>query len=146
MEFNKILDRAIMQNETANNPDIKSGYKINESTYPNYLEDKCFEKFVDDMKQNHKLAYEMYGKGSGNELEIRKGRGGVLYPPKMASFGSSSRMIYSLMKDVDGFLFEKQLKTTVGGTANLDGFMETESKYVFVEAKCREPYETTEKV
>ena len=140
MEFNKILDRAIMQNETANNPDIKSGYKINESTYPNYLEDKCFEKFVDDMKQNHKLAYEMYGKGSGNELEIRKGRGGVLYPPKMASFGSSSRMIYSLMKDVDGFLFEKQLKTTVGGTANLDGFMETESKYVFVEAKCREPY------
>jgi len=64
----------------------------------------------------------------------------VLYPPKMASFGSSSRMIYNLMKDVDGFLFEKQLSTTVGGTANLDGFMETESKYVFVEAKCREPY------
>ena len=140
MELNKILDYAIMQNEIAKNPDVKSGYKINENTYYNYLENKCFEKFVDDMKQNHKLAYKMYGEGSGNELEIRKGRGSVLYPPKMASFGSSSRMIYNLMKDVDGFLFEKQLKTTVGGTANLDGFTETESKYVFVEAKCREPY------
>lgn len=140
MELNKILDYAIMKNETTQNPDIKSGYRINENTYNNYLENECFEKFVDDMKSNHKIAYKMYGEGSGNELEIRKGRNGVLYPPKMASFGSSSRMIYNLMKDVDVFLFEKQLPTTVGGTANLDGFMETDSKYLFVEAKCREPY------
>jgi hypothetical protein len=91
------------------------------------------------MKKQNPVAYDMYGKGGGKELEERKS-GKNTYPPKMASFGSSSRMIFNLMKDTDGFLFEKQLPTTIGGTANLDGFMETASKYFFVEAKCREPY------
>ncbi len=140
MELNKILDYDIMQDETSRNPELKSGFVLNGRSYDNYLSNDCFDGFVDDMEKEHEIAYEMYGKGSGNELEIRKGRGGVLYPPKMASFGSSSRMIYNLLKDVDGFLFEKQLPTTVGGTANLDGFMETDSKCIFVEAKCREPY------
>ena len=139
-ELNKILDYAVMQEETSRNPELKSGFVLNGRSYDNYLSNDCFEVFVEDMKTNHTVAYKMYGEGNGNELEIRKGRGSVLYPPKMASFGSSSRMIYNLLKDVDGFLFEKQLPTTVGGTANLDGFMETDSKCIFVEAKCREPY------
>ena len=138
MELNKILDYAIMADEMAKNPDLKSGYKIGEKTYGNYLENTTFENFVEEMKK-HPTAYKMYGEGGGKELEERK-VGTNIYPPKMASFGSSSRMIYSLMKDVDGFLFEKKLPTTIGGVANLDGFTETAEKCVFVEAKCREPY------
>ncbi len=139
MELNKILDYAIMADETSKNPDIQSGYVTNGKHYNNYLDNNSFAEFVEDMKTNHRTAYEMYGKGGGKELEERK-VGKNTYPPKMASFGSSSRMIYNLMKDVDGFLFEKKLPTTVGGIANLDGFTESEEKCVFVEAKCREPY------
>ena len=138
MELNKILDYAIMADETAKNP-IKSGYVTNGKPYNNYLSNDSFAEFVEDMKINHPTAYEMYGKGGGKELEERAS-GKNVYPPKMASFGSSSRMIYNLMKDTDGFFFEKKLPTTVGGIANLDGFMETNEKCVFVEAKCREPY------
>lgn len=138
MELNKILDYAIMADETAKNP-VKSGYVTNGKPYNNYLSNESFAEFVEDMKTNHPIAYEMYGKGGGKELEERKS-GANIYPPKMASFGSSSRMIYNLMKDTDGFLFEKKLPTTVGGIANLDGFIETDEKCVFVEAKCREPY------
>jgi hypothetical protein len=140
MELNEILDYAIMQNETANNKNIKSGYTISGKLHSNYIENDCFESFINDMKNSYPTAYEMYGLGSGSELEIRKNRWGTFSPPKMASFGSSSRMIFNLMKDTKGFLFEKQLPTTVGGTANLDGFLETGDKYIFVEAKCREPY------
>lgn len=139
MELNKILDYAIMADETTKNPGLKSGYTVNEKIYSNYLSNDSFEMFVEDMKTNHPTAYEMYGKGGGKELEERK-VGKNIYPPKMASFGSSSRMIYNLMKDTDSFLFEKKLPTTVGGIANLDGFIETDEKCVFVEAKCREPY------
>lgn len=139
METNKILDYAIMAEETAKNPDVKSGYTVNGKTYGNYLHNSLWEKFVDEMELQNPTAYDMYGKGGGKELEERKS-GTNTYPPKMASFGSSSRMIYNLMKDVDGFLFEKKLSTTVGGIANLDGFTETADKCVFVEAKCREPY------
>lgn len=138
MELNKILDYAIMADETAKNL-VKSGYVTNGKPYNNYLSNDSFAEFVEDMKTNHPTAYEMYGKGGGKELEERAS-GKNIYPPKMASFGSSSRMIYNLMKDVDGFLFEKKLPTTVGGIANLDGFIETDEKCVFVEAKCREPY------
>lgn len=141
MELNKILDYAIMANETSKNSELKSGYNVNGKKYDNYLSNDSFARFVEDMKANNTTAFEMYGKGGGKELEERAS-GKNIYPPKMASFGSSSRMIYNLMKDVDGFLFEKKLPTTVGGIANLDGFMETADKCVFVEAKCREPYTT----
>ena len=140
MEFNEILDYAIMYNEIAKNPELKAGYTISGKLHGNYIGNDCFKSFINDMKNNYPTAYEMYGLGSGSELEIRKNRWGTFSPPKMASFGSSSRMIFNLMKDTKGFLFEKQLPTTVGGTANLDGFMETGDKYIFVEAKCREPY------
>ena len=76
-----------------------------------------------------------YGEGDGDELKEKNGR-----PPKMASYGSSSRMIFNLSGKKEGFHFEKQLSTTVGGTANLDGFYEDDNRYIFVEAKCHEPY------
>ena len=106
MELNKILDYAIMADETAKNSDVKSGYITNGKPYNNYLSNDSFARFVEDMKTNHPTAYEMYGKGGGKELEERK-VGANIYPPKMASFGSSSRMIYNLTKDTDGFLFER---------------------------------------
>lgn len=139
MELNKILDYAIMADETAKNPDIKAGYVTATKLYDNYLSNDSLADFVDEMKTINPIAYDMYGKGGGKELEERKS-GANTYPPKMASFGSSSRMIYNLMKDVDYFFFEEKLPTTIGGMANLDGFMETDDKCVFVEAKCREPY------
>lgn len=76
-----------------------------------------------------------YGAGDGDELKEKDGR-----PPKMASYGSSSRMIYNLSNKKEGLHFEKKLPTTVGGTANLDGFYEDDNHYTFVEAKCHEPY------
>ncbi len=76
-----------------------------------------------------------YGEGDGDELKEKEGR-----PPKMASYGSSSRLIYNLSKKKEGFHFEKKLPTTVGGTTNLDGFYEDDNRYIFVEAKCHEPY------
>ena len=140
LNLNQVLDYAIMQNETAKNPELKSGYKIGNRVYDNYLENNCFDAFVTNMEKEHKTAYKKYDEGSGGELKETK------YPPKMASFGSSSRMIFNLMKDTQGFLFEEKLPTTIGGTAHLDGFMETDSKYIFVEAKCREPYSTKNNV
>ncbi len=139
MELNKILDEAIRLHETAINSGLNAGYVVNGKTYPNYISNSSWEEFCDDMKVNHPVAYDNYKNGDGKELDERK-VGQNIYPPKMASFGSSSRFIYNLMKHDKSFKFEKQLLTTVGGTANLDGFKETSDSYVFVEAKCREPY------
>jgi hypothetical protein len=51
-------------------------------------------------------------------------------------------MIYNLSHKNKSFVFEKQFPTTIGGKANLDGFLETPDKYIFVEAKCHESYST----
>ena len=139
MELNKILDLAIMADETAKYPDIKSGYSINGKTYDNYLDNASWDSFKKRMESDNPAAYRRYGNGGGKELDEHK-TGVNVYPPKMASFGSSSRMIYNLTKDVYEFLFEEKLPTYVGGTANLDGFKDYPERCVFVEAKCREPY------
>ena len=139
MELNKILDEAIRLNETSNDSSLTAGYVVNGKPYPNYVSNSSWAKFCNDMGVNHPVAYDNYKNGDGKELDERK-VGQNIYPPKMASFGSSSRFIYNLMKHDKSFKFEKQLPTTVGGTANLDGFKETSDSYVFVEAKCREPY------
>ena len=142
-DLNKLLDLAIMANETADNPAVKSGYTIlgKDEPYFNYIENNCWNEFKKDMEENYPIAFRMYGAGGGKELDERK-IGKYICPPKMASFGSSSRMIFNLLKEKekDGFLFEQKLPTTVGGKANLDGFMMTDEKCIFVEAKCREPY------
>ena len=61
----------------------------------------------------------------------------------MASFGSSSRFIYELSKGISGFKFEEKLDTKVGGIANLDGFIKSNGKYIYIEAKRREIYYST---
>ena len=132
------LDLAIKLKENGNTDGCYvvpyKGGILNKSTYMTNDEWTAFEAA---MKTNsvQPYAYGEYSDGDGGELKEKDGR-----PPKMASYGSSSRMIYKLSSDKAGFHYEKKLHTTVGGTANLDGFYEDESRYVFVEAKCHEPY------
>lgn len=113
------------------------GYEISgKPPYNNYLSNADWRRFIDSMSALH-LA--QYNDADGGELIEKKGRWG-LNPPKMASFGSSSRLIYECSKSIPGFCFEKQLPTRVGHTANLDGYLCCPEKDVFVEAKCREIY------
>ena len=140
------LDLAIKSKETG----TTEGYyyiieRFGISCYPTYLTNDEWSKFLSDMPE---VARKEYEKGNGTELyeTIKRVSCGsysrIIFggPPKMASFGSSSRMIYNLSKEKKGFHFEKKLPTTVGGTANLDGFYEDDNRYIFVEAKCHEPY------
>ena len=99
---------------------------------PTYMTNEEWNAFLSAMSE---VARNEYGNGDGDELKEKDGR-----PPKMASYGSSSRMIYNLSNKKEGFHFEKKLPTTVGGTANIDGFYEDDNRYIFVEAKCHEPY------
>ena len=131
MSISKELDLAIKASETHT---IADGYSIAEKTYNTYMTRDEWDAFKTSMLPS---ALEEYGDGSGGELVEKNGR-----PPKMACYGSSSRMIYMLSRNKHGFHYEKKLPTTVGGTANLDGFYEDSNRYVFVEAKCHEPYST----
>ena len=129
----KTLDLSIKQQETGS---LDGGFLANNQTvYPSYLDNQAWLDFKMDMASNYPTAWMEYGAGSGGELK-EEGP----FPPKMASYGSSSRMIYRLCKDNPDFHFEYKLPTRVGGIANLDGFLETEDRYIFVEANCREPY------
>ena len=139
MSISNSLDHAIMLQETKEGNFVQAGYCVDGKKYENYLSNDSWGEFKENMRIHYPEAYELFGLGGGKELEERT-VGKHTYPPKMASFGSSSRMIYNLMKDQSDFLFEKKLSTTIGGKANLDGFIETEEKCVFVEAKCKEPY------
>lgn len=131
----KALDCAIRDYETKG--DIAQyGYKIENKIYENYMSNKTWKSFKEDMRKNYRDEFE---KGGGKELEERKTRYG-LYPPKMACYGSSSRLIYLYSKNIEAFSFERQLPTIVGGYANLDGYKHNESLDVYVEAKCREIY------
>ena len=140
-EYNKIdspdkaLDYAIRDYECKKFP-VESGYKIENNIYCNYLSKNSWKEFKDSMKKVHRRQFE---DADGGELKEKKGRWGIC-PPKMASFGSSSRFLYNISKDIVGFQFEKLLPTRVGGTANLDGYITRGDGDVFVEAKCREIY------
>ncbi len=109
------------------------GYTMTKSDtiYCNYMSNTDWKDYLIDMNTIHQ---EQYSSGGGGELY--PGR----YPPKMASFGSSSRLIYELSKDISEFKFEEKLDTKVGGVANLDGFIKTKDKYIYIEAKRREIY------
>ena len=140
-EYNKIdspdkaLDYAIRDYE-CKKFHVESGYNIENNIYCNYLSKNSWKEFKDSMKKVHRCQFE---DADGGELKEKKGRWGIC-PPKMASFGSSSRFLYNISKDIVGFQFEKLLPTRVGGTANLDGYIMRGDVDVFVEAKCKEIY------
>lgn len=132
------LDFALKGKETKGTK-AKMYYELNDRRYYNYIDNKTWKEFVAEMKSKYPSAYQAYCDGSGNELKEYNTKYGRR-PPKMASYGSSSRMIYLLSREKNGFCFEKQLPTTVGGTANLDGYLYSNSTHYYVEAKRREPY------
>ena len=131
MNLSKELDLAIKAEEAKT---IDGGYLVGEKEYNTYMTNAEWERFKGCMLP---YALDEYGAGGGGELVEKNGR-----PPKMACYGSSSRMIYMLSRHKENFHYEKKLSTTVGGTANLDGFYEDDNRYIFVEAKCHEPYST----
>lgn len=120
------LDCAIREYEKE-----KGGFEIGNTKYLNYMCNKVWDEYLKNMNPKHKRQY---GMGAGGELKAGQ------YPPKMASFGSSSRLIYELSKEIEGFIFEERLDTRVGGIANLDGLLRKGNKYIYVEAKRREIY------
>jgi hypothetical protein len=129
MSISKELDLAIKMAEGHTAAD---GYAAGGRIYNTYMTNSEWDAFLASMLPG---ALAEYGCGSGGELAEKNGR-----PPKMACYGSSGRMIYLLSRGKQGFHYEKKLPTTVGGTANLDGFLEDGGRYIFVEAKCHEPY------
>ena len=132
----KALDYAKRNYETENYK-IECGYVISgKEPYWNYLSKESWSAFLAKMSELHQAQYK---DGDGGELEEKKSRCGM-NPPKMASFGSSSRFIYLLSKDIKGFSFEKHFPTRVGHTANLDGYIKRGNTIYCVEAKCREIY------
>ena len=133
MNILKAFDEALVREETKSGA-VRNNYLAdgNPKPYASYLDNGSWDAFLEGMDDKHR---EEYGAGGGKELEEKDGK-----PPKMASFASSSRMIYNLSKHIPDFAFEKKLTTTVGGMANLDGYLKLEDKVIFVEAKCREPY------
>lgn len=132
------LDDAIRYAEHKADSNIYGGYTIADKFYSTYLSNKTFDKFLAEMKP---AFMAMFKDGDGGELEVRCDKdGNAVYPPKMACFGSSSRIMYNAAKHLSNFIFEKKMPTTVGGTANLDGYYNSPECHIFVEAKCREPY------
>ena len=55
-------------------------------------------------------------------------------------YASAKEMAHALSNHKESFVFGKKLHTTIGGTANLDGFLKESHRYLFVTAKCHEPY------
>ena len=128
MNTSKIFTDALVKQQTGReNPE--PGY----FGRTDYLSEDAWEALIKGMADEHK---QQYGGGSGGELEEKDGK-----PPKMAAYFSSSRFIYTLSKEISGLRFEEKLPTTVGGIANMDGYREKDDKFIFVEAKCREPYD-----
>lgn len=127
MSILKEFDLAIADVEN-----IPRGFVTGKGNYDSYMNNAAWDAYLQDMSDEHRSQFD---DGSGGELKEKNGR-----PPKMASFASSSRMAYRLSKDIPGFVFEKQLSTVIGGIANLDGYWKGNGQYIFVEAKCREPY------
>lgn len=112
---------------------ISVGYEVmGRKPYTEYMSNKAWDKFKREMSEKHIAEF---GKGSGSEMDDSPGN-----VPKMASMISSSRMIYMLSKEIDGFSFEAKRHTAVGGEANLDGYLHRDDRIFYVESKCREPY------
>lgn len=136
MELNKSFDLLIKKAEN-NSEDNTVGYSLNGRLYDNYIDNFHWNIFLSEMKLKYSEAFATYGEGAGDELGLKKA---TRTPPKMASYGSSSRMIYLASRDIPNFKFEEKLPTTVGGTAHMDGYLSKDNTVVYIEAKCREPY------
>ena len=129
MILTKELDLAIKLSETKT---TAGEYIVGGKEYKTYMTNTEWENFKGNMTSD---AFSEYGACGGDEFSEKNG-----HPPKMASYGSSSRLIYNLSKHKKSFHYKRKITTTVGGIANIDGFLEDDDRYVFVEAKCHEIY------
>ena len=120
------------------------GYLVakSKSVYDRYMSNEGWKRYLAEMSEDHRIQYE---KGDGGEIIEKRGRWGT-YPPKMACYGSSSRIIYTLLRGVANIEFEKKFATRVGHTANLDAYLQTGYTDIFLEAKCREIYASHTKI
>jgi hypothetical protein len=135
------LDYAIRDKEDKT---YGEGYIISKSklAYDRYMSNDGWDRYLAEMSEDHRKQYE---DGDGGEINEKRGRWGT-YPPKMACYGSSSRIIYTLLRGVANIEFEKKFATLVGHTANLDAYLQTGYTDIFLEAKCREIYASHTKI
>lgn len=133
MNLQQILDCLIRDKEKKC---YGEGYLVakSKSVYDRYMSNEGWERYLAEMSEDHRKQYE---DGDGLEINEKRGRWGI-YPPKMACYGSSSRIIYTLLRDVPSIEFEKKFATLVGHTANLDAYLRNGDTDIFLEAKCRE--------
>lgn len=126
--------------------DITTGYFIaeNNKTYETHYTNSDWEKYCNTMKENYPEAFDRYYNCPGGEMKkYYDDRWRQWMPPKMASYGSSSRFIYESSRQIPSFRFEEGLPIGFPGygkeaEASLDGFYEP--KCIYVEAKCHEFY------
>lgn len=138
MNLQNVFDLAKKEFDRGN---IECGYKANNGRlYTAYYTNDEWQTFKNEMEKNYKSAYDDFKDGDGGELDERG-----QYPPKMASYGSSSRFIFECSRDIPNFQFEKKLGIYVPARnkkqeakASLDGYIM--EKNIYVEAKCREIY------
>lgn len=123
----------------------KDGYLMDDGRlYPAYYTREEWTSFLTQMKITYPSAYHSFDDGNGGELDEKRFKGKKV-PPKMASYGSSSRFLFTLTRDIPHFEFECKLPISIPGPrpgteteASLDGYLPT--KQIFVEAKCHEIY------
>lgn len=116
------------------------GYLVakSKSVYDRYMSNEGWERYLAEMSEDHRIQYK-----NGDGGELKEGN----HPPKMACYGSSSRIIYTCLREVCGIKFEHPLPTRVGSRpANLDAYLNTDVRDIFIEAKCREIYAKHSKV
>ena len=132
-KIEEAVDLAIRRKETSD----KTGYLIGGRTYECYMSNATWSAFVEEMKKSYPQHYERYANGAGKELMAKKN-----LPPKMASYGSSSRFVYNTLRDVPNVEFEKDCpkRFARGFNPQLDAYVEIGGTSIFVEAKCHEIY------
>ena len=132
-KIEEAVDIAIRLSETNDN----AGYSMDGHTYECYMSKDRWKAFVEEMKECYPQHYERYAGGKGGEL-LEKNN----IPPKMASYGSSSRFVYNTLRDVPNIEFEKDCpkRFARGFNPQLDAYVEIGGTSIFVEAKCHEIY------
>lgn len=132
-KIEEAVDMAIRLSETDDN----AGYSTGGRTYECYMSKERWKEFVKEMKERYPQHYERYEGGKGGELSEKNNR-----PPKMASYGSSSRFVYNTLRDVLNVEFEKDCpkRFARGCNPQLDAYVEIGGTSIFVEAKCHEIY------
>lgn len=137
MNLQHKLDLAIRDKEGKR---YGEGYLVakSKSVYDRYMSNEGWERYLAEMSEDHRIQYK-----NGDGGELKEGN----RPPKMACYGSSSRIIYTCLREVRGIKFEHPLPTRVGShPANLDAYLNADMRDIFIEAKCREIYAKHSKV